>query len=988
MSDIQHDHNAVLTTPNLEVSYFANENLPMLNQYIRRNLIGKGKHGKVHLCEEVIQRKANERGGTNLTIDRKLVAMKTLNRQSSVKKLGALSNLPRTPHTPFADRLGTTEAMIRKEIAVMKKLRHPHVLRLLEVIDDRLKSKVYLVMEYCAGGEVKWRRQINGWNVPTLTTYQTRRIMRDVILGLEYLHFQGIIHRDIKPQNLLWNADRSVVKICDFGVSHFSSAQRMAAAGAQGVNADEDDPVLLDDSDLAKRAGTPNFLAPEVVYEHTYSFELHQLKPPITKAVDIWSLGCTLYCLLFADLPFRADGASEYQIYNLICNDDYPIPMFAGCDHVATGGRHPTNEATEGYQLVHLLDHMLDKDMHTRITLPEIKKSPWLMRDVVSPKQWLRDTSPNKIEVTPAETETAMTDVRFRWRWGAHLTRHISTLFRTVRPSRSRGGDEPNGSSLGGSTSAAPTTTPQPGAGGSTTVPRLPRTSRSGAKGRSTKRPSGSTSKKLAVDVGQRCRSADPLSQGTSTSTVPTYVASDANVPRLASGSTSASTSAGPSSQGSPTDERSGTGVATPSGAASRSRFSLIATWNWRPGSSRSGAPTPTASSPSVVGTGAHSPASRSGGAGTSTLNSPATPSSPVPSGLDPPVASGSGSGSAAGGGGLVGSRNNSWLSRGLNTGTVRRSEEALRVQGSIGLGASLTAARRASSFGDNRVEAEVLSVNSDDDHEHTPTPHVNGHAADDHPRSNGTGSSRPSFRIGGSSSPFRRRDGGWDIQNGHVAGGDEDSDSDGDESGPGQGGGAIRSTGSHFTVGSPTDTDWDTHLEERSVLDGASSLNSTLKGGNYVSDDNLNELLARPNDETNPYGLHYQHRIAELERERRLKDEQDAKRAQREEEKRQQHEARMAAYAAQAQQEGEEQAQAQGSTTTQEQQPPVASGSGTRHDSDDEEDLENDELHQDDIGTATHEGSLEDDVDFYHDESDDEHEPLSFDTTRRKRSD
>lgn len=213
------------------------------------------------------------------------------------------------------------------------------------------------VMEYMGGGEVKWRDSASPNALPVLRVDQARRICRDVILGLEYLHHQGIIHRDIKPANLLWTADRRGVKITDFGVSHFSYAQRLKAvraseayrravtkkkerlerekeekerleraererhwrfqgkgkarsAGGTNANAsgsgsasssgrvtpkanaakekeksagdeadDEDDadilealegtpdPLLLDDGGLSRQAGTPSFLAPEIIWE-------------------------------------------------------------------------------------------------------------------------------------------------------------------------------------------------------------------------------------------------------------------------------------------------------------------------------------------------------------------------------------------------------------------------------------------------------------------------------------------------------------------------------------------------------------------------------------------------------------------------------------------------------------------------------------------------------------------------------------------------
>ena len=129
--------------------------------------------------------------------------------------------IPRSgPHLPVTDNLGSHEYKIKKEIAVMKLCRHPHVVRLLEVIDDKLYQKVYMgqfilillhplsspflfslccsstrlvhfvrsltliiVMEFLGGGEIKWR---DSKSSPVLRVDQSRRICRDVILGLEY----------------------------------------------------------------------------------------------------------------------------------------------------------------------------------------------------------------------------------------------------------------------------------------------------------------------------------------------------------------------------------------------------------------------------------------------------------------------------------------------------------------------------------------------------------------------------------------------------------------------------------------------------------------------------------------------------------------------------------------------------------------------------------------------------------------------------------
>ena len=302
------------------------------------------------------------------------------------------------------------------------------------------------------------------------------------------VHHQGIIHRDIKPANLLWTEDRRQVKISDFGVSHFSYAQRLAAAGGKDVSSDPSDPLLLDDSSLTRRAGTPSFLAPEVIYEHTdvplspsssildagSSTSLHTVtttpifsstdRPEITKSIDVWALGVTFYCLLFGTTPWVADTGtsgtgSEFTMYNAICNTDWTIPSTMGYDNIPTGGRHPDPDC-EGASIIGLLDRFLQKDHKTRITLDQVKVRilsklligfrlktqsqyfidgsqmyPWILNDLDDPDKWLQMTSfASKINVSVHEASDAMSAVHFRWRWGGKIARHITSVFRHVRP--------------------------------------------------------------------------------------------------------------------------------------------------------------------------------------------------------------------------------------------------------------------------------------------------------------------------------------------------------------------------------------------------------------------------------------------------------------------------------------------------------------------------------------------------------------------------
>ncbi|KAI0342593.1 kinase-like protein [Trametopsis cervina] len=416
----------------------------IVNQYELKQCLGKGQHGEVYIADDKI---------TGATVAVKSVKRKNpkTDRMSQLRK----RNLPSSPHLPLTDKLGTTEQKIRKEIAIMKKCNHPHVVRLLEVIDDELTEKIYMVMEYLGGGEIKWR---NEQEEPILRVSQTRRICRDVILGLEYLHNNGIIHRDIKPANLLWSTDRRVVKIADFGVSHFSYAQRIATGNSQAPL----EEILMNEADLFKFAGTPTFLAPEILYDSSVeasnssstASNLHTLaastpgstgatvsrnRPGITKAIDIWALGVTLYALLFGRLPFAAEG--EWTIYSKIKDDDWDVRETMGQDKVPVGGRHQPvprkGEETDGYLAVELLKGFLEKDPNRRITLDGVKHHPWILRDMPHADQWLRQTAAEKdpLAATDDETSSALSAVKFRW--PVRFARGLYSMIRNVRSQRS-----------------------------------------------------------------------------------------------------------------------------------------------------------------------------------------------------------------------------------------------------------------------------------------------------------------------------------------------------------------------------------------------------------------------------------------------------------------------------------------------------------------------------------------------------------------------
>lgn len=210
---------------------------------------------------------------------------------------------------------------------------------------------------------------------------------------MEYL---GIIHRDIKPDNLVWaTEERTTVKLVDFGISHFSAKQRRVPFARWRKEFDPlHEQTLFPENDLLKLRGTVYFIAPEVVgvYEKGASPEstttlessanvsaedpVPRQRPPITKALDVWALAVSLYCMLFGTFPFdiphsQSSNAHQdrFRLFNEICTKDWIVPETMGADKVPTGGRTPTDPGS----VIKLLERMLQKNPKMRATLYEVK---------------------------------------------------------------------------------------------------------------------------------------------------------------------------------------------------------------------------------------------------------------------------------------------------------------------------------------------------------------------------------------------------------------------------------------------------------------------------------------------------------------------------------------------------------------------------------------------------------------------------------------
>ncbi|XP_029129238.1 CBL-interacting serine/threonine-protein kinase 24 isoform X2 [Cajanus cajan] len=168
---------------------------------------------------------------------------------------------------------------IKREISIMKIVRHPNIVRLHEVLASQ--TKIYIILEFVMGGELYDKIVHHG----KLPENESRRYFQQLIDAVDHCHRKGVYHRDLKPENLLLDAYGNL-KVSDFGLS---------ALTKQGVGL------------LHTTCGTPNYVAPEVLSNRGYD----------GAAADVWSCGVILYVLMAGYLPFEeADLPTLYRRIN------------------------------------------------------------------------------------------------------------------------------------------------------------------------------------------------------------------------------------------------------------------------------------------------------------------------------------------------------------------------------------------------------------------------------------------------------------------------------------------------------------------------------------------------------------------------------------------------------------------------------------------------------------------------------------------------
>lgn len=304
-------------------------------------------------------------------------------------------------------------------------------------------------------------------HVPCMTMQAARVAFRDTVLGLQYLHWQGIIHRDIKPPNLLQTFDHRV-KISDFGVSYLGRPIN----DDQGENLSESDAQDFDEAkELAKTVGTAAFYAPELCYT---DMPLDgDTIPSVGKAIDVWALGITLFCMLFGRTPFVD---SEYVVMRRIADEDVYIPLkrLKPVDprpksRPSSHGRHfpltasgKRSEYELAYEelddtLLDLLHRLLIKDPEKRITLEEVRHHPWVLQDIPNKELWLDETDPSrqaqgkKIQVSKEELQDAVVPVKLVERIRSGLKKTVDGLMSGLSGRASSASSRPRAPSVSGS---------------------------------------------------------------------------------------------------------------------------------------------------------------------------------------------------------------------------------------------------------------------------------------------------------------------------------------------------------------------------------------------------------------------------------------------------------------------------------------------------------------------------------------------------------
>ncbi|KAM1088509.1 CBL-interacting serine/threonine-protein kinase 5-like [Malus sylvestris] len=274
------------------------ERTVLFGKYEVGKLLGKGTFAKVYHGRQI---------ATNESVAIKVIS------KDQVKKEGMMEQ-------------------IKREIEVMRLVRHPNIVELKEVMAT--KTKIFVVMEYVKGGEL-FGKVAKG----KLKEDQARKYFQQLISAVDFCHSRGVSHRDLKPENLLIDENEDL-KISDFGLSSLPEQ-------------------LRNDGLLHTQCGTPAYVAPEVLRKKGYD----------GSKADLWSCGVVLFVLLAGFLPFQDENLMK--MYRKIFKAEFECPPWI---------------STEAKRLI---SKLLVSDPEKRITIPAIMRVPWFRKGMKKPEEFL-----------------------------------------------------------------------------------------------------------------------------------------------------------------------------------------------------------------------------------------------------------------------------------------------------------------------------------------------------------------------------------------------------------------------------------------------------------------------------------------------------------------------------------------------------------------------------------------------------------------------
>ncbi|XP_014867062.1 PREDICTED: serine/threonine-protein kinase BRSK2-like isoform X3 [Poecilia mexicana] len=249
---------------------------------------------------------------------------KTLGKgQTGLVKLGVHCITGQKVAIKIVNREKLSESVLMKverEIAILKLIEHPHVLKLYDVYENN--KYLYLVLEHVSGGELFDYLVKKG----RLTPKEARKFFRQIISALDFCHSHSICHRDLKPENLLLD-EKNNIRIADFGMAS----------------------LQVGDSLLETSCGSPHYACPEVIRGERYD----------GRRADVWSCGVILFALLVGALPFDHDNLR--QLLEKVKSGVFHMPHFIPPDCQA------------------LLKGMIEVNPDKRLTLEAIQKHNWYL---------------------------------------------------------------------------------------------------------------------------------------------------------------------------------------------------------------------------------------------------------------------------------------------------------------------------------------------------------------------------------------------------------------------------------------------------------------------------------------------------------------------------------------------------------------------------------------------------------------------------------